>query len=472
MLENISKLSYNNFTKHETGKLVNLFTSEMPKLYANMTNLFFCIQYSIMAITYLILATLINWQFAIIIIIISALIRTSLVNINKQTHALSKTITNQANILNQNFIQLLNNFKYLKSTNEIFKFSKKTKEEITKLEYQNYRLGKLQSILESIKEPLAVAVIIILLIFQQKNQTANLESLIISLILVYKAVLNFNLMNASIQSYYQTAGSLDSIKRLNNDLKINKEKNKGTKKLNHINNIQIKDLTINYHDTVVLENININIKKNQVIAFIGESGSGKTSILNYLLGLFSAKVGTISINDIDVNEYKSGEINSKIGYIPQEISIFNDTIFNNVSLFEEKTTKNIIRFNEAIKLAAIEEYISSTPNKEETKLGENGLLISGGQRQRIAIAREFYKNPEILIMDEATSALDYEREKSIRESLEKLKGKCTIIIVAHRISTLKSVDNIYILNNKRIIEEGSYEELKQKSEIFNKMLGE
>ena len=164
------------------------------------------------------------------------------------------------------------------------------------------------------------------------------------------------------------------------------------------------------------------------------------------------------------------QYHKKIGYITQESVIFNDTIFNNVTLWAEKNNVNLNRFEKAIKDASLTGFLKDTPGGKEILLGNNGVNLSGGQRQRISIARELFKDIEILILDEATSALDSETEKEIQKNIDALKGKYTVLIVAHRLSTIKNADIIYYLSKGNIVNSGSFEELKHKLKDFSNMV--
>jgi subfamily B ATP-binding cassette protein MsbA len=170
-------------------------------------------------------------------------------------------------------------------------------------------------------------------------------------------------------------------------------------------------------------------------------------------------------NKVDISTYRR-----KFGYITQESVIFNDTLFNNITLWSEKTPENIQLFQNAIKLANLQEFLEDLPEKEETFLGDNGILISGGQKQRVSIARELYKNVDVLIFDEATSALDSETERAIQANIDNLMGKFTIIIIAHRLSTIKKADCIYLMEKGKIKDSGSFQTLLGKSLKFKKMV--
>ncbi len=192
--------------------------------------------------------------------------------------------------------------------------------------------------------------------------------------------------------------------------------------------------------------------------------------MNILSGLLPIDSGQMLIDGINANKIDMRTFQNRIGYITQEPVIFDDTIFNNVTFWDEKTPENLEKFWIALQKAAIVVMVIELPEKEDAPLGNNGVMISGGQKQRISIARELYKDIDILIMDEATSALDSETERVIQNNIEELKGKYTILIVAHRLSTIKTADEIIVMKKGEIIDKGNFEYLIQNNPSFQKMV--
>jgi ABC-type multidrug transport system fused ATPase/permease subunit len=188
------------------------------------------------------------------------------------------------------------------------------------------------------------------------------------------------------------------------------------------------------------------------------------------MGLIQPDSGTVLIDNTPLTKFRLETYRSKLGYISQDSVIFNDTIFNNVTFWAEPTPEVYKRFWEVINMASLKEFVESKPDKELTKLGDNGILISGGQKQRISIAREMFKKVEILVLDEATSALDSETELFIQENIEKLHGQFTIVVIAHRLSTIKNVDNIFLLENGRVVTSGDFDSMVKNSEKFKRMV--
>ncbi len=227
-------------------------------------------------------------------------------------------------------------------------------------------------------------------------------------------------------------------------------------------NIHVQNLCFTYESTQnkVLKNININIPVNSLIGFAGKTGSGKTTLVDILLGLLIQQEGQIDIDGVKID---SGNIRSwqkNLGYVPQSIYLSNDTIASNIAFGHTAETMDFKAVRDAAKLAQIDDFVmNELPDQYDTRIGERGIRLSGGQRQRIGIARALYRNPSVLVMDEATSALDNQTEKDVMAAIDGLSGKKTILLIAHRLSTLRKCDQIFYLDKGEVIRQGTYEEL-------------
>ncbi len=220
-----------------------------------------------------------------------------------------------------------------------------------------------------------------------------------------------------------------------------------------------------------IRDIGIRIPRGSAIALVGKSGAGKTTLVDALLGLLKIQQGTIKVDGSDIYaDTRAWQRN--IGYIPQFIYLTDDTLLRNVALGLEDHEIDMEKFRQATEAAQLSELVESLPEKEHTMLGERGVRLSGGQRQRVGIARALYHNPELLIMDEGTSALDSITEKYIIDSIERLKGERTVVLIAHRLTTVKNCDVIYFMENGRITDQGTYDELYRTNESFRGMTGE
>ncbi|MBL6730001.1 MAG: ABC transporter ATP-binding protein [Bacteroidia bacterium] len=234
--------------------------------------------------------------------------------------------------------------------------------------------------------------------------------------------------------------------------------------------IDLKNIYYKYPNSVdeVLKDVSITIQKGEAIGFIGPSGAGKTTIIDLILGLLEPTKGEILIDGVNVKDNKESW-QSNIGYIPQFIYLADTSIKQNIAFGLPDDQINEDWLWEAVKAAQIEDMVKRLPNGLNTMVGEQGTQLSGGQRQRVGIARALYHKPQVLIMDEATSALDNYTEKFVLEAIESLRGKRTILTIAHRITTVQNCDMIYLIKEGQILNRGNYEELINSSEEFRRM---
>ena len=232
--------------------------------------------------------------------------------------------------------------------------------------------------------------------------------------------------------------------------------------------IEFKDVNFSY-DTgnQILSNINFCINKNETVAIVGKSGSGKSTIANLIPRFYNHTSGDILIDGISVSNFSLKHLRSSISIVNQSPSLFNDTISKNIAYGDDEV--NVDKLFESAKLAGCMEFIENLPEGFESEIGDDGVLLSGGQRQRLAIARAFYKDSPIIILDEATSALDTESELIVQEALEKLITNRTTIVIAHRLSTIENASNIIVLDNGIISESGTHEELIKNESIYSSL---
>ena len=231
-------------------------------------------------------------------------------------------------------------------------------------------------------------------------------------------------------------------------------------------NIEFKNVTFGYSEEEgnILENFNLTIPSNKSIAIVGKSGQGKSTIFNLLLRYFEPKEGVILIDDNPLDSFTEEAMHQNIAIIRQDPFIFNKSILDNFKIMDSKVTLEQIR--KYCKLAEIDDYIMSLPNKYDTLIGEGGVNLSGGQKQRLAIARALLKNSKIILFDEATSALDNENQNKIKKAIDNLVKDHTIVIVAHRLSTIIDADIIYLIDKGKVAASGTHEELLKNCKIY------
>jgi ATP-binding cassette subfamily C protein len=251
-----------------------------------------------------------------------------------------------------------------------------------------------------------------------------------------------------------------------------KRKEEGRETIEFNNRIELKKISFSYesNNKFNINNISLQIIKKQSVAFVGSTGAGKTTVVDIITGLLTPSSGTVEVDDKDIH----GGLMSwqkQIGYVPQAIYLTDDPIKSNVAFGVEDDEMDENKIWNALELAQIGDFIKKLPEGINTLVGERGARISGGEKQRIGIARALYHNPEILVMDEATSSLDNETERAFMDTIKNLSGKKTIILIAHRLTTIQHCDKIFFLDKGRLLAEGTYQELLDKCPEFRRMAG-
>lgn len=269
---------------------------------------------------------------------------------------------------------------------------------------------------------------------------------------------NMNMITSSEPQLKAAYDTLAGVKEIEQEEK--KEKSSLYQKVKFQDKIEIRDIAYQYPDTNerVLNHVNLSIKKGEAVALIGSSGAGKTTLSDVILALLKPAQGQVLMDGIDIEELGAAW-SEVIGYVPQAIYIVDDTIRMNIAFGEEPKKVDDEKVWQALRIAQLDQFVEMLPKGLETVVGERGIRFSGGQRQRLAIARALYRNPEILVLDEATAALDNETEQEVMKAIENLQGYKTLIIVAHRLTTVRKCDTIYEVRDGNVLK-------REKSEIF------
>jgi ATP-binding cassette subfamily B protein len=233
--------------------------------------------------------------------------------------------------------------------------------------------------------------------------------------------------------------------------------------------ITFKNVSFTYssNEEMVLKNIDLKLQNSKVTAFVGQTGSGKSTLMKLLLRFYSPTTGVIKVGGIDIDDIKIQQLRESIGFVSQDIFLFDGTIGENIAYGDSKAT--IEEIKTAANLAEASEFIESLSNQYQTLVGERGIKLSGGQRQRISFARAILKNPAILILDEATSAVDNETEAAIQRSMHKIANNRTLLVIAHRLSTIVHADEIHVLEKGEIVESGTHQQLLNQNGIYKKL---
>jgi subfamily B ATP-binding cassette protein MsbA len=411
-----------------------------------------------------------NWMLSLIFIAIAPIIGLLVSYASKRFKAISKNIQTTMGDITHVSSELIKNYRVVRS----FGGEDYEKERFTKASLSNFKQTMKMVQTGAINTPVlqlivacALALMIYLALLLMTNASpGEFVAYITAAGLIPKPIRQLSEVNAKIQKGIAGAESVFDV------LDERQEEDNGQYQPSRIEGkIDIKNLNFSYstEQKTILKNINISIEPGMTVALIGRSGSGKTTLSNLIPRFYNHQQGNILIDDVDVNEYKLSNLREHISLVTQNVTLFNDTIANNIAYGTlQKTPIELIK--KAAKEANAYEFIEQLPNGWDTLVGENGLKLSGGQRQRIAIARALLKDAPILILDEATSALDTESEQLIQNALEKAMKNRTTIVIAHRLSTIQNADEILVMDQGEIIESGTHNALLKNSGPYAKLL--
>jgi len=407
-----------------------------------------------------------NWQLAFLAIIFFPLSFIPIAILGKRIRNLTRNLQSQLGAIIGSLEEVFKNIKIVKSYSaEQYEISK-TYKEIDKAREINLKQEKTISKSRPFTELLAalLAGVIIfgggIFVIKEGMTSGQLMSFLASLMLAYAPLKRLINVNIQMQSGLSAANRIFEI--IDSKILIRD----GNEKLPIIKSININNLKFRYENSKILslDDVTLNIELGKKIAFVGSSGAGKSTLLSLIIRLFDIEDGEILINGKNIKQYKLRDIRNQITFVPQETLLFDGSIKENIrynSKISDSEIKKIIR------LCMLEDFIYSLPEKINTKIGEGGVKISGGQRQRIGIARALAKKNNFLFLDEPTSNLDLKTESSIFNNLNSIKN-LTIVVVAHRLDTIKNFDKIYLFEKGKIIEKGVHKELmKRKKSYYN-----
>ncbi len=416
---------------------------------------------------------IISWQMALAALLILPVTGIVISQIGLSIRRKSKRSARQIAGILSILSETLNGMRIIKAFGMEHFERKKFYKETAKYFSLLYRRKKLDSASTPISELLSVSIGILLLWFGGarvlSGEGLNSEDFLRFVILLFSTIQPIKKLNkANIHIQQGIASATRVFKLMDEEVTIKEKANAINLEL-FSDKIEYRKVNFKYVTSEqVLNNINFTIKKGESIAFVGRSGAGKSTIIDLLPRFYEVNDGEILFDGKNINDVTISSLRRQIGIVTQETVLFNDTIFNNIAYGKIDATL------EEVKAAAIAanamEFIKLQPEQFNTQIGENGVQFSGGQRQRLAIARALLNNPPILILDEATSSLDTESEEKVQEAVATLMKERTVLVVAHRLSTIKNVDKVIVLEKGRIVESGKHEELLQNPDgIYTKL---
>lgn len=461
------------YSKQKKGDIIARITTDLQEIEVSIMNyLDVFIKSPITIIAYFAYMLGVSWELTLFVLCVLPIGGIIIGKIGKSLKKDSKeSMTRLSNII-ANIEETISGLRIIKAFNAIEYTNKKFEE-------QNYGYSKLlkfvhrkRDLSSPMSELLSAVVISIVLWFGSTLILSGNASITAANFIVYIVVFSQIIPPAKSFSngFYNLQKGLASAERVFEILDADEvilQKDNAKSITEFKDSIKYNDVVFRYGKDDVLKNINLTVEKGKMIALVGESGGGKSTMVDLLPRFYDVCEGSITIDGKDIRDCKIDDLRGLMGIVSQESILFNDTVHNNIAFGMQSSTREDVI--EAAKVANAHEFIMQLENGYDTFIGDRGMNLSGGQRQRLSIARAVLKNPPILILDEATSSLDTESEKLVQDALAKIMSNRTSIVIAHRLSTIQDADEIVVLAKGNIVEQGKHDELIAKNGVYKRL---
>lgn len=464
VFSSIVEMQIDYFNQNRVGTLMNYVHNEVSAVNNMISSTFVnLLQNPFSMLVYVVVLLVLSWKLTLFAIVTSLLIFGIMRAIGKRIKSMARRLRDVMGNMNSVLQEKFSGIKVIKSSAfedvEVSRFKQFTRD-YRKLDI---RINRLKNIISPLNETLLIAAVAMVLwygglqVFAGKMTSTELLLFAFTLYSVMGPFKTFSSMSTQIHIGMASAEKLFELLDTRPDI-VN-----GTKKIDGFSHtIRFEEVSFRYRKEpdapFVLDKVSFEIRKGEMVALVGQSGSGKSTAVDLLLRFYDVESGRITIDGIDIKEYDYKQLRQMIGVVSQEVILFNDTIEQNIA-YGIRNGIDHVQIERAARLANAHGFIMEKPEGYQTLVGDRGIQLSGGQRQRLAIARAMVRNPELLIFDEATSALDNESEKVVQEAIDHAMEDRTALVVAHRLSTVRNADRIIVLERGRVIESGSHNEL-------------
>lgn len=419
----------------------------------------------ITVVIYLVALFLISAKLSLFVLV---LLPVAGVLISAISHSLRHSSKNSKDLLGQllsHVEETLSGLRIIKGFNAINhaeRLFEESNNRFTKVQRKIYRTVDLAS---PMSEFLGITVVMVVLVFGGmvvlKPGSSLSAELFITYIALFSQIINpAKNVSTAYSNYRRGLSALDRVAEILDAAEVIEEAPDALPVFSFRDQIELKNLSFSYEDTVVLHDLNLTIKKGSMVALVGPSGAGKSTLIDLLPRFYDPTQGEVCVDGTNIKQLRIDHLRSLFAIVTQDVVLFNDTVYNNIAFGLHGVSKE--RIQEAAKVANIYDFIMTLPEGFETNIGDRGVNLSGGQRQRLSIARAVLRDTPILLLDEATSAMDTESERSVQLALDSVMKGRTSVVVAHRLSTIQQADCIYVMEGGKIVEQGTHEELMQR----------
>ncbi|MBB4062384.1 ABC transporter ATP-binding protein [Salinibacter ruber] len=469
-------MDYRYYIKQNAGHFINVINQQVNRFFNSFNGFNGFFGQIIGTASYFGFAFAIAWRFAFLALAVGMGMLYLFKYLNAYVRRLSRKRSEEMSTLNKLLVQSLQALKYIVSTGQTAHLRKDVVDSVDRLTGYVFRQRIASAFTNAIKEPVSVLLVVSLIAIQVTVFNDSVAPIFVALLLFHRGMQAMVSMQSGWQRTMDKIGSVEMVDNEIDAVLTNQEKS-GPRWLDPLQEgIELRNVHYAYNDEDgdVLRDIDIEIPANTTVALVGESGAGKSTLVDLLTLMLKPRTGTVTVDGVPHDEVDLASWRDQIGYVSQETVVFDDTVANNIHLWQgdiEEDPALRERVIHAAERAHADHFIRDLPNGYQTVVGDRGVRLSGGQRQRLFVARELFKEPNLLLLDEATSDLDTASEQHIQDSIDALKGETTVVIIAHRLSTVKNADRVYVLDEGRVIEVGTYKELRMREDgEFRKML--
>ncbi len=475
VFNNVMNLDVGYFNNERKGDIISKVASDVQVVQFSVTNtLQVVFKEPATMICYMVILILISPQltfFSLLVIPISAFAISKIVKrLKRQATTAQESFAKMIGFLDES----LSGIKIIKAFNATFRIKDKFHQENVFFSNINRKIVRRQQLASPVSEFLGIVMVAIIVwyggtLMINKEADALTVPAFIGYIAIFSQIMRpAKALTDSFSTIHTGIAAGERVLQLIDTRPSLKDKPDAQKLTTFNDSLVFNNVSFNYGEKQVLDNINFEIKKGEVVALVGPSGGGKSTLMDLIPRFYDPLTGSITIDGHDLKDVESDSLRSQMGIINQESFLFNDTVFNNIAFsFPNATEEEVIN---AAKIANAHEFITQAENGYDTMVGDRGNKLSGGQKQRICIARAVLSNPPILLMDEATSALDTESEKLVQNALNNLMKNRTSIIIAHRLSTIQHADKIVVIDKGKIVEIGDHNSLIKSDGVYSRLI--
>jgi ATP-binding cassette, subfamily B, bacterial MsbA len=472
IFEKLLTLTSYEYDEASSGEILTKFSFDIEQVSTSVSSsLTVLIQDSLRILVLLSYMLWLSWQLSAIFLIVAPLVFIIVVKVSSRFRRISKNIQHSMGEVSHVAQEVIDSNRVVK----IFGGSEFEREKFRNINQRNLKLNLKMTTAQSISMPLiqlivAIAFAVIVAFATSDSMHGQITSgdffsFIFAMTSLFAPMRTLSSVNANIQRGIAAGESVFSF------LAKHSELDEGTVTLERsCGELEFKQVSFHYprHKAKVLDDVSLTVKPNHTVAIVGRSGSGKSTLVNLLPRLYELTGGQILLDGVEIQQYRLADLRRQIAYVGQDVRLFNDSVRNNIAygVLGDTSEERIIQ---AAQQAYAWEYIEKLPQGLDTQVGEKGVLLSGGQRQRLAIARALLKDAPILILDEATSALDTESERHIQKAIDRLISNRTTLVIAHRLSTIEHADQILVMQQGKIIEQGSHSQLIEQDGVYSKL---